>query len=125
MDRCVEFIKECKVFFVSTLFQNMPNSRPFGAIMYDDMYLYIATSKIKNVYNEIMANNHVGITALLPGTRDWVRLYTLAEVEESIEMKQRMFDENPILNEKYNTVNDPNLVLFRLTVLNKDEYFTN
>ena len=53
MKETYEFLKECNVFYLATMDGNKPRVRPFGAInMFEDK-IYLITSKIKNVSNEI------------------------------------------------------------------------
>lgn len=118
----VDFIKKCGVFFVSTVSDNAPESRPFGVISYDGRFLYLATAKGKKVYNEMRANPNIQITAILSGTREWVRISGLAFEENSFEKKIFMFTDNPRLANIYDSVHDPVFTIFRVEVTNLEKY---
>lgn len=47
MSKAYEFLKECGVFFISTINNEKPEVRPFGAIMEYDDQLYFSTSNSK------------------------------------------------------------------------------
>jgi uncharacterized pyridoxamine 5'-phosphate oxidase family protein len=118
----IDFIKECKVFWVNTVVNNTPKSRPFGAISYDNEYIYIATASTKNVCNEMIENPNILITSIKPGTRDWIRISAIASLEDRLEKKKLLFDENPILYQRYDSLNDNKLRVFKLTINNVEKY---
>jgi len=122
MEDIIKFIKECKVFWVNTVSGNEPNSRPFGAISTDGKYLFIATSKLKNVYNEIINNPNIMISCLKAGTRDWLRINCNASVSNNRKDKELLFNDFPILYQRYNGLDDPNLIVFKLNVLKYSRY---
>ena len=116
MNKNIEFLKECKVFWLNTVSNNVPKSRPFGAISYDGMYIYIATSNQKNVYNEMILNPNVMITAIKHNTRTWIRISGQVTLETDIDKKLLLFNDNPILYERYDSLLDPKLAVFRLNI---------
>lgn len=118
----IDFVKECKVFWVNTVFENTPKSRPFGAISYDDKYIYIATANTKNVCKEMIENPNVLITSIKPGTRDWIRISGVASLEDRLEKKKLLFDDNPILYQRYDSLSDPKLRVFKVEIKNVEKY---
>ena len=122
MEKLINFIKECKVFWVNTTNGVEPKSRPFGAISYDGEYLYIATANNKNVCNEIISNPNVSIVTIKPGTRNWIRISGIALLEGRLEKKKLLFDDNPILYQRYDTIEDPKLRVFKIEVKSKEWY---
>ena len=114
MSKEYEFIKECGVFFVSTIKGTKPATRPFGAIMEIDNDLYISTGKTKEVFKQIVYKTPIQIVALKNGTRKWVRVSGTSVIIEDKTLKQKMLDENPILNKRYSGIDDENFALIKI-----------
>ena len=123
MEKVLEFIKECKVFYFSTVSDGVPRTRPFGAIMLDENYFYVTTGKKGNTYKQVLLNPNVQIVALLSGTRNWVRITGKARENTDIKKKEKMFTLNPILEKRYDTVKDENLALLELYDIEVDTHF--
>ncbi len=122
MKEAYEFIKECGVFFVSTINNTKPSTRPFGAIMEYMGNLYITTGTNKEVYKQMKQNKNIQIVALKNGTRNWIRLDGLAYESNDLSLKQKMLEECPILNKRYSSVNDKMFALFKITVTEYNIY---
>ncbi len=114
MSKEYEFIKDCGVFFVSTIKGTKPATRPFGAIMEVDDDLYISTGKSKDVFKQIVYKPPIQIVALKNGTRQWVRVTGNSIIVENKDLKQKMLDENPILYKRFLGVNDDNFALIKI-----------
>ena len=97
MSKTYEFLKECKVFFLLTSFEDLPFGRPFGAIMELDRKLYISTAKTKTVYNQLINNPKVQIVAIKENSRQWIRVSALAIECQNLKIKELMLKENPKL----------------------------
>ena len=123
MEKILEFIKECKVFYFSTVSGDEPRTRPFGAIMLDGDNFYVTTGKKGNTYKQVLLNPNVQIVALLNGTRNWVRITGKVRENTDIKKKEKMFIANPILEKRYNTVMDENLALLELYDIKVDTHF--
>lgn len=117
MSKTYEFLKECKVFFLLTSFEDSPFGRPFGAIMESDRKLYISTSKTKNVYRQIINNPKVQIIALQQNSRKWIRVSALAIECQDLKMKELMLKENPNVARHFLNASDPNFSLFELKII--------
>lgn len=117
MSKTYEFLKECKVFFLLTSFEDSPFGRPFGAIMESNRKLYISTAKIKNVYRQLINNPKVQIIALQPNSRKWIRVSALALECKDLKMKELMLKENPNVARHFLNASDPNFSLFELKII--------
>lgn len=115
MNNELNFIKECGVFFVSTIKGTKPQTRPFGAIMQIGDDLYISTGKTKDVFKQIVNNPSIQIVALKQGTRNWIRVSGKTIIVEDIELKKKMIDENPVLEKRYSSAEDDNFALIKIT----------
>ena len=120
MSRIYEFIKECGSFWVLTVNNDFPVGRPFGAIMEYDGGLYISTADNKAVYTQLKENEKMQITALKPGTREWVRVSGIASECTDINMKQLMLDTCPVLSKHYASADAPHFSLFRVDVISSE-----
>lgn len=120
MSKYYDFLKDVYPFFVITSNNEEPNGRPFGAICEIKDKLYIATNPKKQVYKEIVKNSNVTIVAIKPGTRDWIRVKTIAYETGILPIKAKVMQLCPILKKHYQDENDPNFAVFELTVTNAE-----
>ena len=114
MSKTYEFLKECKVFFLLTSFEDLPFGRPFGAIMELDRKLYISTAKTKTVYNQLINNPKVQIVDIKENSRQWIRVSALAIECQNLKIKELMLKENPNVARHFLNASDPNFSLFEL-----------
>jgi len=114
MSETYKFLKECGVFFVTTVNAGKPAVRPFGAVMEYGGELYFCTSNTKDVYREIKINSNVQIAAIKSGTREWIRISGSAEEIFGRKFKVLMFETCPVLNKIYASEDAENFALFKL-----------
>jgi len=112
ISKAIEFLRN-RTFFVSTVENGIPHTRPFGAVMEFENKIYIVTSTTKNVYKQIVKNPNVCLCAC-DEARNWVRINGLAVLDDRVEAKQKMLDENPVLtkNKRYTGATDPSMAIF-------------
>ncbi len=117
MKTVYDFIKnECAgVFHLLTVRDGFPVGRPFGAIAYIDETLYITTGPHKAVYRDMVREPKVGLVAIKPGARDWVRLNALAVETQDVSLKAEMLAQCPNLLKYHPTADDPTFSVFALT----------
>ena len=123
MQDTLNFIRECKNFFFSTVQDGAPVSRPFGAIMLREGKFYFTTGRGGNVYAQITKNPSVCITSLLYNTRRWVRILGEAREQTEEALKIKMIEENPILEKRYSSYKDEKLVLIEVEPKKIDKNF--
>ena len=114
--KTLEFIKQCKTFFLLTSTDNCPMGRPFGAIIQQNNDLYISTHDSKKVYAQLVNNSNVQIVALKNGTRNWIRISGNASECIDNEVKQKMLDECPILKNHFKAPDEPHFTVFKIVV---------
>ena len=114
MSKTYEFLKDCKVFFLLTSFDDAPFGRPFGAIMDFEDQLYISTAKTKNVYKQLINNPKVQIVAIKENSRKWIRVSALASECNDLKIKKFMLEKNPNVARHFLNAEDPNFSLFEL-----------
>lgn len=116
MSKMIEFLKETGAFFLSTVNNDAPATRPFGAVSEYDGKLLIATNPNKEVYKQLLSNNNVQITALKAGTRDWIRIDGKAKETFDLNVKQFMYDDCLNLHKHYTGASDDNFRVFVVEV---------
>ena len=101
MSKTYEFLKDCGVFFLTTVNEDSPAARPFGAIMEYEGAIYIGTGNAKDVYSQMKKNPNIQIVTIKHGTRDWIRVLGKAEEISEEKYRQAMLDACPGLEKKY------------------------
>ena len=110
MNEIRDFIKESGMFFIATIDNNKPKVRPFGVIEIYEDHLYIQTGKKKDVFKQIMDNNNVELCAFNNGK--WIRVSGKLILDDRVEVKKYMLDQNPELRTMYNENDDNTAVLY-------------
>lgn len=104
------FLKEAGMYFIATIDGNTPRVRPFGVCeIYEDK-LYIQTGKKKDVFKQIKNNNNVELCAFKNG--EWIRVSGKLVLDDRIEVKKYILDQNPELKNMYNENDDNTAVLY-------------
>lgn len=101
MNKTVDFLKEARVFFISTINEDKPEVRPFGAINVFNGKLYLTTSNTKDVYKQMVKNNNIAISAM-NANGEWIRISAKAIVDNDRAARVSMLDNNPNLRSMYN-----------------------
>ena len=105
-----DFLKESGMFFIATIDNNKPRVRPFGVVeIYEDR-LYIQTGKKKDVFKQIENNPNVEICSFNNGK--WIRIEGKLILDDRVEVKKYMLDQNPELRSMYNENDDNTAVLY-------------
>ncbi|MGI6105201.1 MAG: pyridoxamine 5'-phosphate oxidase family protein [Raoultibacter sp.] len=113
MDEVLAYLKKNPTYFLATDNQGKPEVRPFGTITKFENKLYIQTGKSKKVYEQMIANPYVAISAAdSDGT--WLRINARVTPDESIDAQQAVLDEYPELAPMY-TAGDGNTIVFSLS----------
>lgn len=109
MSKVVDFLNEAKTYYIATVEDDQPKVRPFGATMEYNGKVYLATSKEKNVFKQLVKNPAIEIAGIANGK--WIRIKGNAVVDETIEAKKAMMDANKFLQKTY-IINDGKLAVF-------------
>ena len=110
MKEVYDFLKEAGTFYLATVDDGKPRVRPFGAVnIYKDR-LYFQTGKAKKVFAQIMENPYVEISAFTNGK--WIRLSGKLIDDNTVEAKESMLSENPMLKGMYSAQDDNTRVLY-------------
>ena len=114
MSKTYEFLKECGIFFVTTVNKNVPASRPFGAVMELAGELYFSTANTKDVYTQLISNPSIQIVALNAETQDWIRIDGKAVEINDLDAKQAMLDVCPVLLNHFSSNDSESFALFKV-----------
>ncbi len=110
MEEIKEFLKKCGVYYLSTIDNGKPRVRPFGTIEIYDNHLYIQTGKSKDVSKQININPNVELCGFIDGK--WIRVSGKLIIDDRIEAKKYMLDNNPSLRSMYNEYDSNTEVLY-------------
>ena len=120
MSKAYDFLRECGSFFVLTINGDYPAGRPFGAIMEVGEDLYLATNDMNQAHKQMRENEHIQIVAKKPTSREWVRITGIATECDDNDLKQRMLEECPILQQRFGTVGMEHFIMFKVKVVNAE-----
>ncbi len=110
MKEVQEFLKECGVYYLATVDGSKPKVRPFGTAEIFEDKLYIQTGKNKNVFKQITVNPNVELSCFKDGK--WLRIAGNLVLDDRVEAKKYMLDQNPNLRSMYNELDDNTAVLY-------------
>lgn len=116
MSKTCEFLKECGVFYVLTMNGDYPAGRPFGAVMEVGDDLYLSTNDFNQAHRQMRENSHIQIIAKKSQGREWIRITGLASECNDPALKQKMYEETPILKKHHESSEAEHFLMFKVTV---------
>jgi uncharacterized pyridoxamine 5'-phosphate oxidase family protein len=99
MNKGIQFLKDCKTFFLATNDGGQPRVRPFGAVIEYEGKMYICTNNTKECYRQMQTNPKIEISAEKEGR--WIRICASVVRDTRKEIKERMLNEVPLLKRMY------------------------
>lgn len=118
MSKAYDFLKECGAFFVLTINGDYPAGRPFGAVMEVGEDLYLSTNDMNQAHKQLRAHEKIQIIAKKPDSRAWIRITGTAEECDNPALKQRMLEECPVLQQRFDAVGMEHFLMFRVRTEN-------
>jgi uncharacterized pyridoxamine 5'-phosphate oxidase family protein len=100
MNKAAELLKKAGTYYIATNEGDQPRVRPFGAAADIDGKTYIGMNNTKKVFEQLLANPKIEITAMIDGG-DWIRIAAKAIRDNTNEARQKMIDANPMLGGMY------------------------
>ncbi len=100
METVLEYLKECGVFYLATSEGDQPHVRPFGAVAEFEGKLYISTNNKKNVYQQMLKNEKVEISAM-GKDGSWIRLEAISVADDRKDARVKMLEANPSITSMY------------------------
>ena len=113
MNEVLEFLKNCKVFFVATTEEGKPKVRPFSFVMLYEEKLYFVTGNQKPFFKQIQAKPEIEICGTSQ-KMEWIRFSGKVILDSRLQVKQKAFEESPFLKNSYKSVDNPVMECFYL-----------
>lgn len=110
LQRVYNFLIQCGTYYIATVDGDKPRVRPFGTAAIFEDKLYIQTSNLKRVFDQIQKNNNVELAAFDGGC--WMRISGKLVRDERIEAKQYVLDMHPSLKSVYSADDDKTEVFY-------------
>lgn len=101
MNKALEFLQECGVFYLATTEGNQPRVRPFGAVFEYEGNLYFVTNNTKKCFKQMLENPKVEISAMNQKGQ-WIRVTGEVANDDRQEVKELAFEAVPSLKTMYN-----------------------
>ncbi len=92
---------------------DQPRLRPVSPVKTDGFVVYVANLRSYNKTGEIESNPKVELCYLDEG-HDQVRITGMAEVVTDTGLLQEIWDENPLLRKYLGTIDNPELIVYRI-----------
>ena len=112
-DLATEVMRAARFPFLATIDGDQPRVRPVSPVRTDGFTVYIANLRAYHKTVEIEANPRVELCYLDDG-HDQVRISGLAEVVTDPALLRAIWDDNPLLRGYLGTIDNPELVLYRV-----------
>jgi uncharacterized pyridoxamine 5'-phosphate oxidase family protein len=100
MNKALEFLKECGLFYLATTEGDQPRVRPFGAVFEYEGKLYIVTSNKKDCFKQMLQNPKVEISGMNKKGQ-WIRVTGEVANDDRHEVKELALDAVPSLKSMY------------------------
>jgi uncharacterized pyridoxamine 5'-phosphate oxidase family protein len=101
MEKVLEFLKENRVFFYTTVDGDKPRVRPFGFFMVFDGKLCFGMGKHKQCYKQSLANPNVEICSC-SAQGQWLRVRGTVSVVDTPAALEEAYKVMPALKDMYN-----------------------
>lgn len=99
--------------YLATIDGDQPRLRPVSPVRTEGFTVYVANLRGYHKTGEIAANPRVEL-GYLDEHHDQVRITGVAEVVSDRAVLQSIWDENPLLRQYLGTIDNPELVLYRI-----------
>lgn len=86
--------------------------------MEDGEYLYLSTNDFNQAHKQIRENSHIQIIAKKAQSREWIRITgTATECDDPV-LKQKMYNEIPILKTHYDSFDNEHFLMIQVKMEN-------
>jgi uncharacterized pyridoxamine 5'-phosphate oxidase family protein len=100
MSEIFDYLEKAGVYYIATVDSDgKPQVRPFGSKSLLDDKLYIMCTPPKPVYDQLLETKYVQIATMAP-EQGWIRISAKAELVESPELRDKIFDATPGIKER-------------------------
>ncbi|MEM1293855.1 MAG: pyridoxamine 5'-phosphate oxidase family protein [Verrucomicrobiota bacterium] len=109
----VGVIQRAKFPQLASMDGDQPRLRPVSPVRVDGFTIYVANLKAYHKTGEIAANPKVEL-CYLDGDHDQVRITGVAEVLEDRDLKEEIWESNPLLRNYLGSIDNPELIIYRI-----------
>ncbi len=99
--------------FLATIDGDHPRLRPVSPVRTDGFTIYVANLRQYHKTTEIAANPRVEL-GYMDANHNQVRISGVAEIVTEKPLLQEIWDENPLLRQYLGTIDNPNLIVYRI-----------
>ncbi len=100
VQKVLDYLNKAKIFYVTTVDENVPKCRPFGYAKEYDGKIYFVTGTFKEIYKQLMANPKIEICASTGNT--FLRYYGDAVFVDDENISETALNDMPYLRKVYN-----------------------
>ncbi|MCT4563698.1 MAG: pyridoxamine 5'-phosphate oxidase family protein [Maledivibacter sp.] len=113
MKKIIDFLTENKSGVLATAQNNRPHARPQHVHLIKDGKFYFTTSNKKNAYKQLVENPYIEFVVT---TEDFTitRISGAVKFTDSLDEKQLVIDNAPLVKKGYETADNPTLEVFYL-----------
>ena len=104
MNKSLEFLQECGVFYLATTQGDQPRVRPFGAVFEYEGKLYILTNNTKKCFKQMLENPKVEISGMNKKGQ-WIRVTGEVANDDRRVVKEFALEAVPSIKSMY-TIDD-------------------
>lgn len=114
MQEIVSYLKKCGVQYLATSgLDGKPKVRPFQFMFEEDGKIWYCTSNQKEVYKELQNQPYVELSAM-GTTISWIRLKGKVVFSSDLRIKEKVFEESPMIKTIYSDPKNPIFEVFYL-----------
>lgn len=78
--------------------------------------LYLSTSDLNEAHKQLRKHNKIQIIAKKPDSISWIRINGIAEECNDFSLKQKMYQEYPVVKQIFTKVGEEHLILIKVIV---------
>lgn len=118
MQEIISYLKKSGVQYLATTgLDGKPKVRPFQFMFEEDGKIWYCTSNQKEVYKELQHQPYVELSAM-GTTMSWIRLNGKVVFSHDLRVKEKVFEESPIVKTIYADPENPHFEVFYLAEAN-------
>jgi len=109
----LETMSAAKFPMFASLDRDQPRLRPVSPVKTEEFTVFVASMRSSGKTEELERNSKVELCYLSEG-HDQVRITGVAELVTDLVVRQRIWDENPLLRVYLNSIDNPEFILYRV-----------
>ena len=78
--------------------------------------LYLSTNDMNQAHKQMREHKQIQIVAKKPTSREWIRITGIANECDDKDLKQKMLEECPVLQQRFGAVGMEHFIIFKVKV---------